>query len=106
MSEAASKSFRPAKLGFTLTPLDPIGLPPFKGSAPRGGFGRVFRKIDCAASALGPRECPLPDRCPYHYVFEPPPPAGSQVLEKLPAAPHPFVTEPPPKPSGATPLER
>lgn len=89
MSEATSKSFRLAKLRFTLIALDPIGLPPFKGSALRGGFGKAFRSIGCAASALGARECPLPDRCPYHYVFETPPPAGSQVLEKLPAAPHP-----------------
>jgi hypothetical protein len=97
VSEATSKSFRLAKLRFTLTPLDPIGLPPVKGSTLRGGFGRAFRRIGCAASALGARECPLPDRCPYHYVFETPPPAASQVLQKLPAAPHPFVIEPPPE---------
>ena len=98
VSEAVSKSFRLAKFRFTLTAVDPIGLPVFKGSTLRGGFGSTFRRLGCAASALSARQCPLPDRCPYHYVFETPPPAGIKVLEKLPAAPHPFVIEPPPEP--------
>ena len=47
------------------------------------------------ATAVGATECRLGERCPYHYLFETPPPAGSQILNKVPTAPRPFVLEPP-----------
>lgn len=95
MIQPVLKSVRWAKFRFRLAPTEPLFLPEYKGSAFRGGFGHVFRKVACVASALGSRDCPLNERCPYHYIFETPPPAGSQVLTKVPTAPQPFVIEPP-----------
>ena len=73
----------------------PLLLPAYKGSALRGGFGQVFRRIACLGADHGATHCLLSDRCPYHYIFETPPPAGSVVLDKVPTAPQPFVIEPP-----------
>ena len=89
------KSFRVARFELTLRALDPIKLPPHAGSTLRGGFGRAFRRIGCAASALGSDRCSLGDRCPYHYVFETPVPPGSPILTNVGTAPRPFVIEPP-----------
>ena len=91
----ALKSFRVARFELTLRALDPLKLPPHAGSTLRGGFGRAFRRIGCAASALGADQCSLGDRCPYHYVFETPVPPGSPILANVAAAPRPFVIEPP-----------
>jgi hypothetical protein len=55
----------------------------------------VFRRIACLGAERGFGECLLGARCPYHYIFETPPPAGSAVLDKVPTAPQPFVIEPP-----------
>lgn len=89
------KSFRVARFELALRALDPIKLPPHAGSTLRGGFGRAFRRIGCAASALGAEQCSLGDRCPYHYIFETPVPAGSPILARVGTAPRPFVIEPP-----------
>jgi hypothetical protein len=88
-------SFRAAKFEFTLCAAEPVRLPPHAGSTLRGGFGRAFRTIGCAASALGAPTCALGERCPYHYVFETPVPAASAVLDGVATAPRPFVIEPP-----------
>ncbi|MBI3636114.1 MAG: hypothetical protein HY216_07855, partial [Candidatus Rokubacteria bacterium] len=88
-------SFRAAKFQLTLCATEPVRLPPHAGSTLRGGFGRAFRAIGCAASALGAPTCALGERCPYHYVFETPVPAGSAVLDGVATAPRPFVIEPP-----------
>jgi hypothetical protein len=89
------KSFRVARFELSLRALDPLKLPPHAGSTLRGGFGRAFRRIGCAASALGADQCSLGDRCPYHYIFETPVPAGSPILSRVTTAPRPFVIEPP-----------
>ena len=89
------KSFRVARFELALRALDPLKLPPHAGSTLRGGFGRAFRRIGCAASALGADQCSLGDRCPYHYIFETPVPAGSPILTNVGTAPRPFVIEPP-----------
>lgn len=82
-----------ATFRFRVAPTEPLFLPEYKGSAFRGGFGHVFRKVACP---LRCREgCQLPATCIYAYVFETPPPPGSQVLTKIPTAPQPFVIEPP-----------
>lgn len=76
-----------------MAPTEALFLPQYKGSAFRGGFGHVFRKVACP---LRCREgCQLPANCIYAYVFETPPPAESRILAKVPTAPHPFVIEPP-----------
>jgi hypothetical protein len=73
-----------------------LRLPEFSGSALRGGFGMALRTIACAQ----PRQrncgnCLLRKQCVYSLVFETPVPEDSALLRKYPAAPHPFVLEPP-----------
>ncbi|MBI3015697.1 MAG: hypothetical protein HYY65_11720, partial [Candidatus Tectomicrobia bacterium] len=87
--------FRLARFRLTTLARERLALPDYKRSALRGGFGHVFRKIGCMASSLGAGQCTLRERCPYHYIFETPPPAGSQILDKVPTAPQPFILEPP-----------
>jgi len=55
---------------FTIEAETQINLPDFKGSAFRGGFGNVFRKITCVLKRFDCIECPLKNRCIYAYVFE------------------------------------
>lgn len=88
-------SFRLARFELSLRPSEPLRLPSHAGSTLRGGFGRVFRRIGCAASTLGADQCWLGERCPYHYIFETPVPDDSQILTKVSTAPRPFVIEPP-----------
>ncbi|MBU1207735.1 MAG: CRISPR system precrRNA processing endoribonuclease RAMP protein Cas6 [Proteobacteria bacterium] len=79
----------------TVEAKEPIILPPYKGSTLRGGFGNAFRRVVCVIREKECKECLLKGQCIYSYVFETPPPAGTKVMRKYEAAPHPFVIEPP-----------
>jgi len=83
------------KFRLTLRAKECISLPPYKGSALRGGFGHAFRKVVCAVRKENCDDCLLKHRCAYSYVFETPPPPDTTMLRKYPRAPHPFVIEPP-----------
>lgn len=74
---------------------DTIILPPYKGSALRGGFGWAFKKVVCTMRAKPCEDCLLRSRCIYNYVFETEPAEGSEVLRNYRRVPHPFVIEPP-----------
>lgn len=85
--------FRMSRFELKLRTLDPLSLPPYKGSTFRGGFGHAFKRVACPLRCqVG---CQMPKVCVYAYVFETPPPEESEMLKKYPAAPHPFVLEPP-----------
>lgn len=84
-----------AKYRFLLRAIDPIELPPYTGSAFRGGFGHAFRQAVCVTRLPVCGGCYLRERCPYPYVFETPRPQESAVMPKANAVPHPFVLEPP-----------
>jgi CRISPR-associated endoribonuclease Cas6 len=84
-----------AQLDFTLKALEPLILPPYKGSTLRGGFGAAFRRIVCVIRDKECSDCLLKGKCVYSYIFETPPPADTTVMRKYEAAPHPFVIEPP-----------
>ncbi len=84
-----------AQLGFTLKALEPLILPPYKGSTLRGGFGAAFRRIVCVIRDKECSDCLLKGKCVYSYIFETPPPADTTVMRKYEAAPRPFVIEPP-----------
>jgi CRISPR-associated endoribonuclease Cas6 len=75
--------------------LEPLKLPPFKGSTLRGGFGTAFRQAVCVTHQKNCTQCLLLHNCVYSYVFETPIPDKSKVLTKYPNAPHPFVFDPP-----------
>lgn len=84
-------------INLTLVAETEIKLPDFKGSAFRGGFGNVLRKITCVLKRLDCTECPLKLKCIYSYIFETPPEPQAEVLNmsKYEKVPHPFVFEPP-----------
>lgn len=48
MSFILPPTFTLAHYRLTLEALDPLHLPPFKGSALRGGFGHTFKRLACA----------------------------------------------------------
>jgi hypothetical protein len=79
----------------TLQAVEPLHLPPYKGSALRGGFGHVFKRMVCAQQWPCGERCAGGNECPYGYVFETRPPADSQALRKNEHVPHPFLIEPP-----------
>lgn len=84
-------------LHFTVQAETQINLPDFKGSAFRGGFGNVFRKITCVLKRFDCVECPLKSRCIYAYVFETVGNSEAKIfnMNKYEKVPHPFVFEPP-----------
>lgn len=85
------------KLTLSLEPEEKIVLPPYKGSALRGGFGSIFRKAVCVLKKETCLNCLLKDQCSYSYIFETSPPRDKEslILEKYEAIPKPFVIEPP-----------
>ena len=82
-------------MDFTLKALEPLILPPYKGSTLRGGFGAAFRRIVCVIRDKECSDCLLKGKCVYSYIFETPPPADTAIMRKYKAVPHPFVIEPP-----------
>ena len=66
----------------------------YTGSAWRGGLGHALRQAACVTRLDRCDPCLLRYECPYAYVFETPPPPGTERMRKYPAAPHPFVLEP------------
>ncbi len=85
------------KLNFFLEAVDTIGLPDYKGSTFRGGFGNAFRRVVCALKRKDCMDCLLKSRCVYAYIFETSPPEATEVMgmNKYEKVPHPFVIEPP-----------
>lgn len=88
-------NFSLAKFQLTISPIDKIILPKYKGSTLRGGFGYAFRKVVCVSSNKECSKCMLKEKCIYSYVFETPPPEDTKIMRKYPYAPHPFIIEPP-----------
>lgn len=72
-----------------------LSLPGYKGSTLRGGFGHALREVACALKRQECETCLLRERCVYLYLFETPPPRDAEMMRLYPAAPHPFVIEPP-----------
>jgi hypothetical protein len=87
--------FEVATFHFTLSALQKIVLPSYRGSTFRGGFGSTFRKIVCTTKKQYCKDCIVRQKCSYSYIFETPPPRDSQIMRKYPHVPHPFVIEPP-----------
>jgi hypothetical protein len=88
-------AFNLAHYRFTIEALDPLHLPPFKGSALRGGFGHTFKRLACSQPWPCGERCQLGNACPYGYIFETAPPDDSEVLRTFSEVPRPFVIEPP-----------
>jgi len=84
-------------LDFSIRALEPVRLPPYKGSAFRGGFGNAFKRVVCVFRKKDCRDCPIIKECAYAYIFETPAPENSAVfnMNKYETIPHPFIIEPP-----------
>ena len=80
---------------FSLEARSEIHLPLYKGSSFRGAFGHALKKVVCTRRDKDCSQCLLKGQCVYSYVFETPPPANTKIMRKYPAAPHPFIVEPP-----------
>lgn len=81
---------------FTLTAVEPLLLPPYKGSTLRGGFGHAFKRMVCFQPRVKTcAGCLLRYTCPYSYVFETPVPPDSEVLSQNEDAPLPLVIRAP-----------
>lgn len=77
---------------FTMKAVTPLHLPPYKGSAFRGGFGHALKRIACSTPERLCETCYRPDRCVYSYLFETKiaqAGAGDEMI------PRPFVLVPP-----------
>lgn len=83
------------KFTLRIRALDDLYLPSYKGATFRGGFGLALRQVVCALKRMECSRCLLRDRCVYVYIFETPPPAGSERLRLYRTVPHPFVIQPP-----------
>jgi hypothetical protein len=91
-------AFTLAHYRLTLEALEPLALPPFKGSALRGGFGHTFKRLVCVQPHACRERCHIGNACPYGYIFETDPPQDAEVLSNLQNIPRPFVIEPPDDP--------
>ncbi|MGC9197120.1 MAG: CRISPR system precrRNA processing endoribonuclease RAMP protein Cas6 [Syntrophobacteraceae bacterium] len=91
--------FKVGQFVLRLRALEEIHLPAYQGSTLRGGFGHALKKVCCALRHQECSTCMLRDRCVYLYLFETPPPADAEMMRLYPAAPHPFIIEPPENPS-------
>lgn len=89
------QTFQLSRFRFTIKTLEEAVFPAYKGSAFRGGFGYVFKKVACTQRDTTCDTCLLKSTCVYSYVFETPPPKDSEILRLYPRVPHPFVIEPP-----------
>lgn len=86
---------RVARYRFTLRALEPLHLPPYKGSALRGGFGQTLKRLTCFNPSACATKCQLGNDCVYGYLFETAVPPEAEVLSKNESIPRPFVIEPP-----------
>lgn len=89
------QDFHWAFFEFVLQATEPLYLPPYKGSALRGGFGNSFRKVCCVMQQTDCRDCTLKQQCAYAYIFETPHHANMPTNYQAANFPHPFVIEPP-----------
>jgi len=91
-SAAAIRHFHLLYCRFTLKVITPLHLPPYKGSAFRGGFGHALKRIACSVPEKVCDLCDQPDRCVYSYLFETKieqAGAGDEMI------PRPFIMVPP-----------
>lgn len=84
---------RIARYRFELEAVEPMRLPPYKGSTLRGGFGHALKRIACRHPSEKCASCREYEHCAYGYVFETRPPSDAEVLRTHQAVPRPFVFE-------------
>ncbi len=71
-----------------------VELPDYPGSAWRGLFGHMLKRLVCVTREKHCPACRLYHGCPYSYVFETPVPANAGRMRRYTNVPHPFVIIP------------
>jgi len=74
--------------------LEPLRLPNYSGSTWRGVFGHALKSLVCVTRQKSCEGCLLYRSCVYSYLFETPPPLGSEKLANYSAVPHPYLFTP------------
>ncbi len=87
--------FEYIKINFTLLFKEETHLPPYKGSAIRGGLGHVLRKLVCTSDNRDCINCNKKFSCQFAYIFMTPVPKDAEVRNNSLKASPPFVIEPP-----------
>lgn len=85
-------NFPIAKYRFECLATEDVRMPVFSGSALRGAFGYMLRKVSCMTKQPTCNGCPLRRTCPYGQVFEPEPAMESGFSEEQ--TPPAYVIEP------------
>jgi hypothetical protein len=91
------------KYRFYFESTGPCRLPEYPGSAWRGAFGHALKRTVCVVRNTPCNQCLLKNACAYSYIFETPPPVGTEKMRKYTATPHPFVLRFPENPSHEAP---
>ena len=76
---------------FRLRCIEPMRLPPYKGSALRGVFGHAFKDVVCALRREECRTCLVRASCTYQRVFETRVAPHAGPRPGVDAAPHPYL---------------
>lgn len=84
-----------AQFQFTISPIERLRLPAFKGSTLRGGFGTAFKQMVCLLRKESCVNCILKEKCAYCQIFESPRCDAAGIERKASHDPHPFVIEAP-----------
>ncbi|MBN1222396.1 MAG: CRISPR system precrRNA processing endoribonuclease RAMP protein Cas6 [Candidatus Aminicenantes bacterium] len=93
---SASRCFlETAVFHVVLEAIDPLFLPPYKGSTIRGAFGTALRKMSCRTGEADCRDCPRRNDCEFAFIFITPLPPDVRMNRYSEATPHPFLIEPP-----------
>lgn len=90
--------FEYTQLKFIIKAIDDINIPPYKGSALRGGFGNVLRNTVCITkdnSENACHECNFRNQCAYTHIFSNVIKEEAIFTSKYGNAPSPFVIQPP-----------
>src|SRR5262249_52960365 len=83
-----------ARFRFEIDVRDPLAFDSFPGFVWRSLFGAVLRKTVCMTGLPQCQPCELLYSCAYPYLFETPPPYGSEKMRLYNATVHPYVIEP------------
>jgi hypothetical protein len=83
-----------ARYRLHFTALETVRLPHYAGSTWRGALGHSLKRSVCVTQLPQCAPCPLVHVCAYAWLFETPPPLGTEKMRKYPAVPHPFVVNP------------
>jgi hypothetical protein len=78
---------------FTIQALNTIDFGGFNGSALRGGFGDVLRKLTCHTGLTDCTGCPSFRNCPFTRIFNIAPPENDPHFKSETQVPRPFIID-------------